>query len=200
MRSLLLLALASCAAAPAAETQSSEVNAAPTALAGEYRFRGEVKPLKRLTVDVIDVRMPGAAERLEAVRRDGATCERPLANVYRCTTHRDAAAVPPESLAKIAARSEGDHATFGAVTAPPSLVNDSESLIEWEIFQEGGTHAGTFERYVYRVLAGRLSKAALGEVEVIVDDAAHLSRFASVTVNESRWRWHVDSALVGLTR
>ena len=185
-------------AAPLSETGS------PIALAGDFRFGGEVEAIGRLTVDVIDTRMSDSATRLEALRAQGATCRLAASNTYRCTKMNRAPAVPASSLEAIATKNRELFASFGEVTSSPSLVTDAESLTEWKISQRGATPLGAFEDYRYLDLQGDLVKIILPgqseSLELIVKGADRLAKWDRKVVNEGRWRWHEDMALVILTK
>jgi hypothetical protein len=208
--SILTLLLAGCGAetGPSTGAQGAElgtIGRTPTALTGDYRLSGNVEAIGRLTVDIIDVRMADAAARLDAARAEGAACELAASNTYRCTKTHPAEEVPSTSLDAIAAQNPGLYASFGDVTASPSLVSQGDSLAEWQISQGGTSSAGPFSSYRYLQLDGDLTKIVLpnaasadesSSLELILKDAAHLGKWASHVVTESRWRWHEDMALV----
>jgi hypothetical protein len=213
--SLLVTAFAAFAAGCSAEAApeaaaSSELGSAraPQALSGDYRFAGEVKPVGRLTVDVIDTRMPDANDRLDAARAEGAACWLVVSNTWRCTKMHKAEAVPQSSLDAIALRGGDLFASFGAMTGSPSLVSEGESLVEWQIPQNGSSPLGAFETYRYLELQDGLVKiivpgapgASAPSMELLRRDADHLGKWESKVVTESRWRWHEDMAIVVLAR
>jgi hypothetical protein len=201
---------AGCSAESTPEDASSSTLAStartPIGLSGDYRFAG-VKPIARLTVDVIDVRMPDANERLDAARAEGATCWLVVSNTWRCTKMHEASDVPQASLDAIATRQRELFASFGGVTGSPALVSEAESLVEWEIPQNGSSPLGPFTTYRYLELRDNLIKIVLPgatqsspTMELILRDAGHLDKWESKVVTESRWRWHEDMAFVGLAR
>jgi hypothetical protein len=206
---LSLAALPACTSTPLDAAASAGESAlatapAPIALAGEYRFAGDVKPLGRLTVDVIDERMTGAAERLETVRAGGGNCSRVLSTTWRCTTMRTNG-VPSSSLVAMAEAAGDLVVSFDAPTAPPALVSEAESLVEWTIFQTGeSSTGGAFGAYRYLDLQGDLVKIVLptagGSLELTVRDESHLGKWTSKRVSEGQWRWHEDMAVLVLER
>ncbi len=204
--SILLGALGCSAGADESPTESASAQIgtakAPIALSGDYRFAGDVQAVGRLTVDVIDTRMPDATARLAALREVGAACTLAMSNTWRCTKMHPTTAVPAGSLAKISARGADLFASFGATTGSPVIVSEGESLVEWEVPQDGSSSVGPFTQYRYLDLQGDLVKIILpgsgstGSMELIVKDAMHLAKWESVTVSEGRWRFHQDMALV----
>ena len=203
-----VLAGCTAAASPDSEEQSANLSQArsPIALSGDYRFADSVRPLGRLTVDVIDTRMSDAQSRLEALRSAGASCSLVISNTYRCTKMHPAASVPSESLGEIAEDNQSVFVTFGAVTGSPSVVTEGDSLTEWEISQEGTSSAGPFTSYRYLELADGLVKiilpgsSALSSLELIVEDEGRLGKWSSTRTSEGRWRWHEDMGIAALKR
>ncbi|MBX3229112.1 MAG: hypothetical protein KIT84_02140 [Labilithrix sp.] len=206
---LALASLAGCSADAATEADVAgdelAIGSAPIALDGTYYFEGEVKPLGRLTVDVVDMRMSDAADRLADLRSSGANCALVISQTYRCTKMHGASAVADASLEAIAARSAGLSVTFGARTGSPSLVTDADSLTEWQIPQNGTGLAGSFDRYTYRQLRNGPTKIVLpgaGDLgdELLVEDASRITKWERKVVTEGRWRWHEDMAVAVLAR
>lgn len=205
LASVFVVLAAGCAATPADDSsaQSSNVEASqPLSFRGEFVPSGVVEPSMRLTIDVVDTRMSDAQERLTAIRAGGGLCELVVSNTYRCRTHKKANAVPQTSLDKIAAKNATASVTFGEMHGVPSKTSEGESLVEWSIPQNGSSPAGAFEEYRYLQLDGGLTKivfpGASEPYELIVKDAGHLKKWDRVVVNEGRWRWHEDMALVVL--
>jgi hypothetical protein len=183
------------------ESTLTTAAAPPITLTGQYTPDGSVEPIGRLTVDVIDERMAGAAARLAAVRAEGAACQRVLSTTWRCTKMHEGAAVPSTSLAAIGAANTNVYASFGAVTGSPSTVSEAESMVEWSIHQLGSSSVGPFGEYRYLDLQGDLVKIILpgtsgSGLELIVKDEHHLAMWAKKHVSEGQWRWHEDMALV----
>jgi hypothetical protein len=184
--------------APAAPFEATP----PIALAGDFRFEGQVEPVTRLTFDVVNMLMSGAATTLERLQDAGATCQLVVSNTYRCKKNKGPAFVPDSSLAALGAQDAAVFVTFGAQTAPPALVNDAPSLKEWQIFQTGTSSLGAFTGYRYLQLEGGLVKiivpAATGSssIEFIVKDATHLAKHETKNVTTNQWQFHQDTALV----
>ena len=176
---------------------SSFALAAPYEFIGLYSFKGEVKPLGRLTIDVVDNRMKDSAQRLKLIRENGGECIYVLANTLRCRTMKTGAVVPASSLEKIAERSKGLFVVFQSPTAKPSIVTEGEALVEWTIFQPGQWSAGDFKTYRYLEmpdLAKIILPGPMGSIELNTTDGKTLNKFESERVPESRWRWHEDIA------
>jgi hypothetical protein len=204
--SLLALALVlgcGCGSSPEPEgaTSSADTSALPTALAGKYAFQGQVRPQARLTVDVIDMRMPDAQTRLDDLDAAGAACQLVTSQTYRCTLMHDAGEVATASLDAIATSNKGIALSFGKLRGDPSLTNDAESLKEWDVPQSGSGPLGKFDGYVFRELQGGPDKIILdGTDEYLVDDGDHITRWQEHVISEGRWRFHQDMAVVVLTR
>jgi hypothetical protein len=169
---------------------------------GEYAFDGTVEPVGRLTVDVVDKRMPDAENRLMQIKAEGGNCTHVTSLTVRCTKMNPGATVPVESLVRIAERSKDLSVRFGQRTGAPTLVSKAEALTEWQIPQNGETPLGIFDKFRYLELQG-LVKVIFpypqGNFELNTLDGRHLRKFESVTVYENRWRWHQDMAQVILT-
>jgi hypothetical protein len=183
---------------------TSEVVAKPVIhdFNGEYVFEGGLEPIGRITVDVIDLRMSDAQPRLEKLRSEGSACQHVTSVAVRCTKMNPGATVPADSLDRIAERSKDLSITFGQRTGAPVLISKAEALTEWQIQQRGETPLGRFDKYRYLELQG-LVKIVFpnpqGNLELNTLDGRLLRKFESVTVHESRWRWHQDLAHVILT-
>lgn len=204
---LALAALASGCSASSSEdvNQESYGLSNPTiSLSGEYRFAGRVEPLNRLTVDVVDMRMSDAKDRLEAVKSGGGQCTLAVSNTYRCVTHGDAVDVSTESLDKAKERNANLAVTFGPVTGGAELVSQAPGLTEYKIHQQGSSPLGAFEEYTYLDL-GDLVKIVLPSggietLELMVDKDGTLRKWERVVDHEGRWRWHEDATLVYLAQ
>jgi hypothetical protein len=174
----------------------------PIAFSGDYRFDGQVVPLARLTVDVVNMLMQGSAERLARLKAGGATCQLVLSNTYRCKKMKGPEAVPASSLAALGAQDANLFVTFGAQTAPPVLVNDAPSLKEWQIFQAGTSSLGAFTGYRYLQLEGGLEKIVVpaatgtGSLEFVVRTSGNVAKHETKNVTENQWRFHQDMAFV----
>jgi hypothetical protein len=174
----------------------------PVAFAGDFRFSNRVLPLGRLTTDVINMQMPGAAQLLAELQASGAACQLVLSNTWRCKKMHGPEAVPQSSLDALGDKDESLFVNFGAVTAPPVLINDAESLKEWQISQQGSSSLGPFTGYRYLQLEGGIAKiivpAASGtdSLEFVVRDSTRLSKHETKSVTDSQWRFHQDMAFV----
>lgn len=165
---------------------------------GTYVFKGGLKVFGRRTIDIIDLRMPDGNQRAESLRRAGARCEMAPAAKVRCVTLRPATAVPPESLERLRTKNRGLSVRFLEVTGVPTEISRGDSLVEWEVPQNGMWAGGKFQSYRWLELSGGLSKIVLpGAPEALwlnTRDGRSLMKYDSVTVTESQWRFHEDTA------
>lgn len=173
----------------------------PIALSGVYQFKGRVEPVMRQTYDVLLASAPGAKERIDRLKAEGATCLSAPAGRVRCITIRPPREVSPASLSKIARRHQGLRVEMGAVTGNPALIVDGEVYRQWEISQNGAWNGGSFQGYRYNekpesvsqiVLPGRSSLD--GGFWLLVENSKVLRHLDEVTLRENDGRWHVDSA------
>jgi len=199
------LAVTGCTAAASNEASSASADTSGAnliALTGTYQSHGEADAMDRLTVDVVDTRMTGSADRLAGLEAAGAACTAVFSTTYRCTSlSKD---VPQSSLDKIA-KANTFRVTFKKPTAPPSLTSQADSLTEYLVSQPGESSVGRFDSYRYLELDGGLVKIVLQDganngagTELIVEDAKHLAKYGSTTVSDGQWRFFQDSALVVL--
>lgn len=174
--------------------------AAPISFQGVYQFRGTVQMMGRRTTDVIDTRMADASQRLEALRRSGATCTVVNSTTYRCVTL--STQFDPVAAVALAQRNEGLTVAFGPVSGPPSLVTQGDSFVEWLVPQQTRWNLGTGESYRYLELRGGLVKLVLpGRPELWLNfQGGRLRRFDSVTTTVDRWRFFEDYGEVFLDR
>jgi hypothetical protein len=217
MKSLFLaltaLGVAACSSSPgSSDVTTSAASAAdganPTPPVGDFRptSAGNVQAMARLTVDIIDMRQSDAQEHLASLRAAGAACQAEPADQWRCSLMHAASEVPAASLAKIGTRNQGLYATFEAPIGKPALTSQGDSLVEWAIPQSGTSSVGPFDSYRYLQMEGDMTKLILpaprGDdgLELILQDASHLAKWDSITVTESRWRFHEDMALVVLEK
>lgn len=169
----------------------------PTPYQGAYLFAG-VKPFGRTTTDLVDTRMADAPVRLNNLREKGATCVYAASNTYKCVSREGASQVPFESLQHAYEANQKLKVEFGTVSSAPSLVNDAESLTEWEINQDVWWTGGAAPSYRQLILGGDVMKLALGEgPETLwligeIGDSTRLSLRASIVHTTSRWQWHED--------
>jgi hypothetical protein len=189
----------------AQEQESAFVNfeaTPPISFSGDFRFSNRVFPLGRLTTDVINMQMPGAAELLAELQASGAACQLVLSNTWRCKKMHGPEAVPQSSLDALGDKDDDLFVNFGPVTAPPALVNDAPSLKEWQIFQTGSSSLGPFTGYRYLQLEGGLAKVIVeaptgsDSLEFVVRDSTRLSKHETKNVTDSQWRFHQDLAFV----
>ncbi|MBX3039520.1 MAG: hypothetical protein KF789_02280 [Bdellovibrionaceae bacterium] len=175
--------------------------AEPIALSGTYQFKGRVEPIMRQTFDVLLMTAPGAKDRLNQLKSQGATCMSAPAGRFRCITIRPPREVAPASLRKIADRHQGLRIQMGQVTANPVLVIDGEVYRQWEISQNGTWNGGSFQAYRYNekpesvsqiVLPGRFGLES--GFWLIVENSQTLRHLDEVTFHENANRWHIDSA------
>lgn len=183
----------------------SLAQAHPYSFEGTYSFKGRVEPQGRLTVDVIDTRFPDAAKRLEDVRAQGATCEPQAGTVIRCSKMWNKTHVAQTSLQKIVSRNFGFFVSFSRAMTPPTLVSEGDALTEWRVKQAGEWNGDRFASYRYlwmRSASGDMAKLVLegsrSTLELVTNDGRTLDKLDSTVVTESRWRWHVDYAVVTL--
>ncbi len=178
---------------------ASVAQAHPYRIEGTMVFTGVVEPRGRLTVDVIDHRLPDAKKRLEQALAQGAHCEPPTNGVIRCSRMWDATHVAPESLRKAAVRNEGFYVAFSDEAGEPVLISKGSGTTIWHVPQGGVWNGDRFTsyRYVY------MHNTADDIVKLMLDggkEAYELMRYSdrtygkldAVVVNESRWRWHID--------
>lgn len=171
----------------------------PSVPAGTYKFRGTVRALLRLTVDVIDTRSKDAADRQTQIAKNGGTCQHVSSETLRCTTPRPASEIPPTVLSSIADRLRGNSFKLEAETGSPSKVNVGDALTEWLVSQPGSWSGGKFTQYRYLELTDSLIKLVFpggsGSLEVIREGEKRFAKFEMLATTESRWRFHEDSAL-----
>lgn len=183
---------------------SLSAGADPFSFRGIYAFRGNVSVIGRQTVDIVDVRMPESAARMDEIRRTGGACQRVSSSTFRCVTLSPADAVPASSVAQLRLRNRGVAIAFGDMTGTPSVVTRAPSLTEWSIPQRGRSRLGDFAQYRYLELTGGLSKLVLpGSPEPLwlnTTDGKTLRQYDSLSTTESRWRFHVDSVELILER
>lgn len=179
---------------------SSVAFAAPVGFQGIYQFRGTVQMMGRRTTDVIDTRMADASQRLESLRRAGATCTVVNSTTYRCITL--STQFDPIAAVSLAQRNEGLTVAFGPVTGVPSLVTQGDSFVEWQIPQQTRWNLGAGETYRYLELRGGLVKLVLpGRPELWLNfQDGRLRRFDSITTTVDRWRFFEDYGEVFLER
>ncbi len=175
--------------------------AEPMALSGTYQFKGRVEPVMRQTYDVLFAAAPGAKERINQLKAQGATCLSAPAGRVRCITIRPPREVAPASLRKIAQRHQGLRVQMGPVTANPVLVVDGEVYRQWEISQQGVWNGGSFQSYRYNEKPEAVSQIVLpgryetdGGFWLIVENSKALRHLDEATLRENDSRWHVDSA------
>lgn len=171
---------------------SLSAGAAPVALQGTFAFQGHVQMMGRKTVDVVDVRMSGAAQRLAQLRQGGANCSLVNSQTYRCLTlSRE---FDPLAAVILSQRNQGLAVAFGAMTGVPSLVSQGTDLVEWEIPQQFRWNRGAGEKYRYLELRGGLVKIVLpGQPDLWLNLSREgLRRFDSVTTTVDRWRFFED--------
>ena len=182
---------------------ASAAFANPYSFSGDYRFTGVVEPVGRMTVDVVDARMPDAAKQVQTIESNGGYCQR-VASSIRCTTMNHASSVPQSSLLKIHDKNVGLQVSFGTQTSPPSVITRGSTVVDWQISQPVQWAGGRADNYVYREMQGGISKLILpGTPEPLTlnsVDGQTLNKQETFVVTESRWRWHEDMASIVLTR
>ncbi|MBX2987487.1 MAG: hypothetical protein KF802_06290 [Bdellovibrionaceae bacterium] len=170
---------------------------APLELQGVYQFRGQLNPLARRTIDVIDARLPDSEARLKMLQAAGAQCQNASGVTTRCLSFGRASDIPRASLDRVARQNQGLRIELMARVAAPSVVSKGDILTEWEIRQKGRWNGGLFDRYRYFEMAGGMVKLQLpgpGEgLWLVVENAKLLRHYDSVVTTESRWRWHIDA-------
>lgn len=171
---------------------ASVASAAPPAMQGIYRFRGGVQMMGRRTVDVVDTRMTDSAQRLERLRRSGATCSVVNSVTYRCVTLSNE--FDPIAAVVLAQRNEGLAISFGAMTGVPSVVTQGDSYVEWLVPQQTRWNLGQGDRYRYMELRGGLAKFVLpGQPELWLNlQNGQLRRYDSITTTVDRWKFFED--------
>ena len=168
----------------------------PVAFVGRFVASDGVRPLGRLTIDIIDRRLPDAMERLDAARAQGAICEGASGALIRCRRMLGAEHVPATSLAIIAEKNRGLWVLFSPEVAAPQLVMESEYLKEWVISQNVKWPTGEVVGLRRRLIRDSFVKLVIGQgeskFELVSNDGRTLEKSDRVTVVESRWRWHED--------
>lgn len=169
----------------------------PYGFQGSYAFLGQVEALHRKTVDVIDLRMADAQQRLQTLRQMGAQCQQVNSQTLRCQHFLTAQQVPVSSLEVVRQRNRGLVLQFGQEWASPSLISAGESLIEWKMAQHIQWPRGRAETYRYLLLTPNLVKLVLtaGPQETLwlhTQTPKELRQMHQVTTSEGRWRFHED--------
>lgn len=186
---------------------TNPASAAPVDFHGRFHASGEVQPLVRQTIDMVDMRQIGSDQQLQNLRAAGALCQAQPSDVYRCVTNLNAAHVPSSSLQQAAARNQNLWIEFGGILAPAQQVNNSDRLKEWTVSQAGTWSGGAFKTYRYLELPGLAKIVVDGVSENGVSQELWLNVlgfehqlvvFDTVVVVESRWRFHQDMVQVVL--
>jgi len=178
----------------------------PILMLGLYSFKDDVVPVGRLTIDVVDSRMPDAAARIQAFKRDGSLCQAVAMGQTRCVRTLPASAVPQASLDYVRAHRAGAGVMFYARSGDPVLVRQSETGSEWLIPQRGVWSGGEFSQFRYMVsregvikmeIPGRDASAPLW---LVLEKDHTLRHGETVPWAEGRFRTQMDSVEIVLRR
>ncbi len=168
----------------------------PYLFQGAYQFQGQVEAVRRRTVDVIDRRQSDANQRIQTLKQQGAQCRTVDSVTVACQSVLPGNQIPPHIVEMIRQKERQKILNFGPEWAPPSLVSESESFIEWKMNQKVIWPKGTVDSYRYLFLTPHLVKIVLSSPQETLwlysTKPGVLRQMHFVPTTESRWRFHED--------
>jgi hypothetical protein len=115
------------------------------ALEGDFAFQGEMSTLQVQRIELIPSQAGDAAQKLSQLKEVGYQCER-RAQFYRCRVFVDPAVTEPFAI-----KPQVEAIHFGEVQGT-EVLNDSDSLLQYESFQEVRVNGEVFDKALYTLM------------------------------------------------
>lgn len=171
--------------------------AALNPITGSYLYSGELRPTSRITVEVIDQRLPSAGQKLNDLRNQGYTCQL-VSPKYRCTRHSDGQAISQESIRHADEAARQIWFQFHELRGAPQMTSQAGALTEWSVPQAFEWSGGQGQDYRALEMTAGLQKLILAgnpsEIWLNAEAGVNELRLPLHLVDrESQNRWHQDT-------